>query len=1791
MDKFYKKLLLLSCVLLVVVPSFLYANYESLKIEGSTDVTKGVEFQIRVTACDGSGNKLTESDPDWDSAKRAYIYYECSDPEAEIKNNLGKFVSLAEFNDSNPRLWQAERPDTFILKTVGKRTIRVLEKNILGIEPGSINLYVHKYVDHFQISLVELSGNRTAGVPFDIEIRALNEDGNLAKTFNNDVAIWAIMWPEDYSEPTMFPQTISGTSFTNGKATVSATIYGSHPDTRNVKIKCENTVMHGEPPYYAKGVSGYFSINPASYQSILLIAPGEEYEPGTLGGGGKESLPITQTVGKPFDVKVYTVDQYWNPVQVNPAVTVEFTSSDPEAILPSPPETVMDRNPKTFSLTLKKVSVDKQKIEVTEGSKKSVSMIPVQPADTFRFQFDTVPSPQKTTESFTIRITAYDEFNNVANYNQNATLGTNYGPDYVTPKSVKFTNGVANPSVQVTRAGNKFQLSVTDGTHINWSNEFDVKVGALSKLLVLLEGETHTPGLGSGKSGSPNSIYAGQVTTATIYACDSWWNPTSNNIKVTFASTTGYIEAPSSLTLEDGYGRCLVKFRTAYEPTTRTDEPQTVTVTSSGLSGTSSQITIRLGSYQNIVLVAPGERLDPGTSAANGKSGSLITQVAGTSFTLTVAATDAYWNPISSGFPSNITFTSGDTNANVRFGGQVQGTSLSMGARIKDFSSNILITLANPQWVKVSDVSKNGQVNIRVIHGSLDHFAFNTSSGSLTAGTTIYNVTITAQDKYNNTVESFNSSATLESNTGANTYTPTSAPFTNGQSIINVIIYKAQDNVTLTCKASGKTGVSNSFNVTPGPYAKLVLILPGQSHEPGNIVAQGKSGIPLLYKVGNPAIQTIVYAVDTYWNRVYSPAPVPNVKITTNHYFSVEPGSALLGDGKAIFWTTLKTAATGQILLAIDRITGISDTSKIDVNPGDFVKLQIVAPGEITDPGSDLGKTGTIQPQVAGVSFDLMVRAVDQYWNVVPTNGESIDLTSVEDPGLEDRYSPKPFASGVTSFRIWLDGNGENINVKAYDRKPAPPQEHTVRIYVERGHKYVVEVPTFCIAGVGSPNVFSMTVKLVDESNKVVTDANNWFKMVPCLAADHSSATDPQGLGQKGINLINGVRTFDQSYPIVEPISIAVSDDFGRGPMFSSAIDVRETGLRYKIDVPTAAIAGGKFGMTVSLIDIGTGNVVPTRDREVSLVAVSAGGAGGRLYVTNVGLSKGICKITNQWYTKAETISIKASDAAIYQTPAETKQSDPFLILPGELKKLQILAPGEQPRPGEMAYIETGKDSSNIQVQGIEIDFAVLVYAVDQYWNRVDKFNGGIVYLSSEGSFSSDPAESSFNNGVATFINVTIHQAGSSFTLKAEAKSPTGLQPQSVNIPMEVATYRITSAVLGAKTVDSFVLTVELIDPETRLPKTGANNWFDLTACTVDCKDAPGKWTKMGGSLVLDNGDQQVLVNYDTVGKIRFKVTDSFGRPAAYTEPIDIKPVGLRYEIEAPGKVEAGKGFPLTVKLVDTGVGNLVTPKEYSRQVKLVACSSPAGTPAEGDLKVKTLYLEGGEITILNSYNIAHDIYIEASDAKTYVPPAALDRTADIEVIGAPKTVMKLDGVYNETNGALYLRATTVISILSTSDIVAETILYRDNDSNWETYVRPFTLSPGAHTIEYYGIDKYGHKEEINKSKIIYVSFFSESADGVINRPNPFRAGKQNTYIEYNLKEPSNVTITIYDLFGQEVWRKSYRAEEKGGSKVNSEPWDGRNLCGQVVGNGGYICRIWIEKEKRQILRKIGVAK
>ena len=144
------------------------------------------------------------------------------------------------------------------------------------------------------------------------------------------------------------------------------------------------------------------------------------------------------------------------------------------------------------------------------------------------------------------------------------------------------------------------------------------------------------------------------------------------------------------------------------------------------------------------------------------------------------------------------------------------------------------------------------------------------------------------------------------------------------------------------------------------------------------------------------------------------------------------------------------------------------------------------------------------------------------------------------------------------------------------------------------------------------------------------------------------------------------------------------------------------------------------------------------------------------------------------------------------------------------------------------------------------------------------------------------------------------------------------------------------------------------------------------------------------------------------------------------------------------------------------------------------------------------------------------------------------------------------------------------------------------------------TNSTGNAIVQFYGsyqneIDTIkGTYNSITNSVKIEVSVVAPILGVVSNYPNPFKAGAENTNISYLMDTNQDVTINIYNLFGDLVLTKSINAGSPGATAgMNTFVWDGKNSKGSVVGNGGYICVVQtvIQSTKKNMVRKIAVAK
>ncbi|MEX0602617.1 MAG: hypothetical protein WD295_04695, partial [Bacteroidota bacterium] len=264
-----------------------------------------------------------------------------------------------------------------------------------------------------------------------------------------------------------------------------------------------------------------------------------------------------------------------------------------------------------------------------------------------------------------------------------------------------------------------------------------------------------------------------------------------------------------------------------------------------------------------------------------------------------------------------------------------------------------------------------------------------------TAGVSFAIAGLRVTDQFLNVVTSFTGAKTISySGPGGITSYTTAVNFTSGVSTTTLTTtLRRSENTTITANDGTIGGpASSTLTVNPNAFTKLQTLVPGESAAGGS--ATGKTGSPTAQSAGT-SFNVTVNAVDDFWNLV---SATDNVGITSSDANATLPSNAALVGGTKNFSIILKTAGTATVT-ATDLSDGTktaNTSSTIPVNAGAFVKLQILLPGETADPGTVLGKTGSPANRTAGTGFTATVRAVDEYWNVVTSVTDEVQLTSTD---------------------------------------------------------------------------------------------------------------------------------------------------------------------------------------------------------------------------------------------------------------------------------------------------------------------------------------------------------------------------------------------------------------------------------------------------------------------------------------------------------------------------------------------------------------------------------------------------------------------------------------------------------------------------------------------------------------------------------------------------------------------------------------------------------------------------
>lgn len=905
---------------------------------------------------------------------------------------------------------------------------------------------------------------QTASTPFNISsIVAVDQFFNTATSYAGAKTL-------SYSGPGGSPVYTTNVSFTNGVSTTTLTTTLRKAETTSI------TVQEGA---VSGPASTALTVQPGAFSKLQLLLPGETTDPGNA--AGKTGSPSDQTAGISVPVIVNAVDDDWN--LVSSTDIVRITSSDPNATLPA--DAALAGGTQVFNVILKTAGSWTMTAEDFSDGTKSPSTSPSVTVDPGAFEKLQIlvpgetaspgtatgktgsPSVQTAGTPFNATVNAVDAYWNVVTSTHTVQI-TSSDPNAVLPTDTALVAGTQTFAITAKTAGSSTVTAsnVSDPTKSPASSPtITVQAGAFAKMQILVPGETANPGSATGKTGTPVAQTAGQLFQVTARAVDAQWNLVSSTHTVRITSSDGTASLPADAALVAGSqtfgvtlnteGSATVTASNLTDSSKTADTSPSITVDPAGtgtltpatggeaisaddVGGTYTTLTGPIydeGSSGNIsagtiILNAPsGFEFDTGGTAptllivriagvggdANNINGVPSGTAIGATSVTSTAVTFTITSPSAAGVQNSLTWQ----DLRVR---PTSGAPLESGDITKSGTATIAGVTGAANFGTLTEVA--GAFDMLVV--TLPGQTFTAGSGNSgtpsaqTAGSPFNLVSLTATDQWLNIVTGYNGVKTVAySGPGGEAQYTTSVNFTSGVSTTPLATtLKRAETTTITASEGAVTGpASSQLTVDPDALDRLQILVPGETADPGTTT--GKTGTPTAQTAATP-FNVTVNAVDQFYNPVSS---TQTVRITTTDPNDVHPADAALVAGTRTFSVTFRTAGTATITaetLTPPSIT--ADTSPmLAVNPGAFVKMQILVPGETADPGTATGKTGTPAAQAVGAPFTVTVNAVDADWNVVSSTN-TVRITSSD--GAASLPPDAALVAGTKDFVVTFNTAG-----------------------------------------------------------------------------------------------------------------------------------------------------------------------------------------------------------------------------------------------------------------------------------------------------------------------------------------------------------------------------------------------------------------------------------------------------------------------------------------------------------------------------------------------------------------------------------------------------------------------------------------------------------------------------------------------------------------------------------------------------------------------------------------------
>lgn len=656
------------------------------------------------------------------------------------------------------------------------------------------------------------------------------------------------------------------------------------------------------PPESHTGESKRFCVAPENFDRLLVVMPGESYLPGSL--VGRSGVPLFQQGGIELSVDVYATDMFWNQIKdVNH--TISMTSTDQNAVLQA--FGVMNEGHVDMSAEFNTGGV--QTVTVIDDSDGNIISHKSSPVSVLadridHFIFDQISIQPTAAQSFPVIITAADASGElVDDFNAVLDLSASTGAGTISPTEIEMENGWWSGNITITRSGTPVTLTVMDRTetpHNGVSNAFTVQAGQMSKLQILLPGESATPGVSPGKVGVVGDLYAGDSLLVAVRAVDDWWNviPGIGDVVRIQGSDSG-ANLPADVPLTNGTLQYSVELNsTGVHYFTATNQTSTWVK-----PDTSVEYSVNSGILDHFIFDQFGS-----------------THEVGKSFQITVTAVDAQENPIDT-YSGTLSMTVGTGE-----GTYVPGSINLTGGF---WTGNVTITKAATSiFLSVSDNLTSEHTgnshNFNVLTGELVALQVllpgeNATPGIAPGKTGIpvefaagsqAQISVRAVDAYWNPVMGLNETLVIGV-TDSFAVLPGSPSLVDGEAGLS-LTFKSAGSHTFSANLSGQpvipTVERGGITVTPNVYSRLLLLMPGESVLPGDDDTNpqnspGRTGTTTVQTVGLPFTVSVL-AIDNFWNPVVD-APMDRISLSSADEGAIlNPAENTLVNGRATFQVT-----------------------------------------------------------------------------------------------------------------------------------------------------------------------------------------------------------------------------------------------------------------------------------------------------------------------------------------------------------------------------------------------------------------------------------------------------------------------------------------------------------------------------------------------------------------------------------------------------------------------------------------------------------------------------------------------------------------------------------------------------------------------------------------------------------------------------------------------------------------------------------------------------------------------